>query len=410
VQADSIKGSGVARDGREPRYWIVYPESLRPIAAILSNMVRQTDDILSDEMLLFAIPAVVQFFDGTHANHARAAELLRRHEAHGQPFGLYLRNFASAGMQAPPVAGDWGGIARPTVFTGEDEAMRRDLAGHLPAGLPLLSCFNDLNLVWPKPGQEAPIFRLLSHNWQDVIRAVIDAAHCIVIFAASSPDRASGDGLELEFEAVRAAGQGGRCIVLAPARGYLPPVPVHACFRARDADFLECLSSLARSPPVPRRPIARIAAPPCWMVDRGYAASDFGPGRLSEEDYGLLVPAALEGNARLMTDQFDRLLSDWAGIEAELVARNRFDRKRLTDVLNRSLALFAIATTLDTLEAMARALMIFGFAHRVLSRSVAVAGLCAAGAATLATLARLPDLAANLRAVETFLAREAAPA
>ena len=406
-----------------PPQEIYYPESLRSLGADLSFLVTEErhEPGVFNAMAPTAITRIVDFFESIQVMHARAAAVLDERVHHGRPYCLYLRAFSSGGMLGKLKA-DGEGVKQQLMLHGDDASLRRHLSESLAGLMPVVSCFNTLDLYSTPdaadPATAPAILRLLSHNWPSQIQALIDGAHFVVLLPRSRVNEKATEGVNFEMGSIHALGQKDRCIFLLDtprANGPVDGFDVHAAFAwpfgladwstaPGPRAFADCARSLATDGHMRRRKHPALVTPPCFVIDKGYDPSQFASGELTEAEYPILIPETLQANAEGLERAFPPIWRWWNDVEGRLQSAEAVSREELQDVMFDALSCFVLATTLENYWTMARCLVAVGVAHRALSQSNEFARICANGAAKFAHRADRPDLAARYAAIAQQLA------
>ena len=396
---------------------IRYPETFGALSAHLSFLIG--DQIRNPRTFNSMVPTVlrqlIDFFETVHRMHDRAAAIL----AEQRPYCLYLRRFTAGGQRfdAPsPFERSFGLV--PT-----DQRMQDYLTTHLEDLIPVVACFNTLDLFGvataARKAEVPAALRLLSHNWQRTVQVLIDGAHCVVLFMTSSMDGNPTEGVRFELGSIKQFDQDQRCIFVLDTDRDVQPAGfgVHAAFgwparledwdSQRDArDFIDCLRTLSgdghrrkrRHPPEP--------PPPCYVVDKDLTGEQVLEGLRLQIDYPYIVPDSLKGNLEALHHLYPRAVAHWEHIETQMTRGEGLRTEELAVVMYEALGSFVAAATLEHYEPMARNLAMVGLAHRVITRETEIEKVCLEGAVAFARYAGLEDLAQHFAAGQAARASE----
>jgi hypothetical protein len=350
------------------------------------------------------IRQIVHFFETVHLMHDRALAILNG----DGPYCLYLRRFLSAGIrfERTPSA-----LKDTIVQTPRDQQMREFVSKQLGGALPVISCFNTLDLYTMVHTAATPDLlpglRLLSHNWRRTMQALIDRAQFIVLFMTGFDDGKARDGVEFELTTIKQLDQHRRCIFVldterqdAQSAGF----DVRAVFGwpawAPDwdqipdvGDFVTALKTLASDGHRRKKTLPPIQFPSCYVVDKDLTGQQVAAGQLGGIDYPHIIPDTLTGNLEAEQREYSRLLDRWGDIEMRLAEGRGASREELVDAMYHALACFALAATLEDYEPMARSIATVGLAHRLITSSTEIESLCLEGAIKFAGFAGLEELA-----------------
>lgn len=395
---------------------ISYPESIRVISTHLSYFLG--DDIAQPAQFNINFPMLIQhvvdFYVTIHAMHARALEVLSDNDRYDRQFCLYLRSFASGGEVFPIKSDD-----RQEMGLGRlDERIRSFVGDALEGIMPVVSCFNTLDIVTfaeartqPKP---PPILRLLSHNWIRTINALIDRAQCVVMLTFG---KHGTTGVQVELAALDRLHQMRRTIFVfaeddtkgrdqtAPYAydafnwpAWVPEVP-HA--------FAQSLTRLAGDGHHRTVMLPPIDYPPCFVVDKGFSVSRFESGELSKSDYADLLPDTLAPNYFAFDEAYPAIMRRWLQIESDLESGHKLDFQATTNAMFDALHCFVLAATMEIYEPMARLLAVIAKAHYLMTGTTEIAVICAGGAREFARLAGEDELATYFGTMEAEFRKRA---
>jgi hypothetical protein len=384
-----------------------YPESIHGIVPQLSELVseRSWNPGWFSGTVPMCIEHIVGFFDVVHVMHERAQAVLADYGQNKHPYCLYLRSFAAAGHrgEAPPSGGK-----QLLALTRGDLDFRNYLSDHLRGVLPVISCFNTLDMVGlatarQSPGAKPAILRLLSHTWKRTVAALIDNARVIVLHIWPTMHGNATAGVETEMWYLHKLEQTQRCLLVLTTDN---PVPRHGEFDFRaafgwpaaktDQDFSDELTTLARDDF--RRQSLQSVFPdlPCYVIDRNIepALEQFRNDDLSAISYTNFIPRSLKPNFDLINTEYPEMVTRWTAIEERMRASRAVGENEIAYAMLVALSCFVLATTLEHYEPMARAIATVGIAHRLLTRDDTLERVCLDGAAKFARWGGMEDLAA----------------
>jgi hypothetical protein len=380
VERTQIKDSMVVFDDGSGFYpqpdELVVPPGLPTLELFVRELLQHENEQprIFNSTVPNAIELLLKFLEQIHASHERARQLLSVPANDREPFVLYLRSFASAGM--------WAG--RMHGYTRTDQLMQEHMADSLGGALPVVSALNMINL-WPALSavdQPAPpIVRLLNHNWRDVVGDLIKAAHVIVMFISG----AVSEGAREEQRLINDLGQFERALFVWDA----PPSEEDRDDPFRDhgfhwttagrewrddpeaVRFAGRLRELAASPRMHLPPSPLRDVGPCHIVDRNIGAVI---ERLVERgaediDYHYLIPHWLAGNLSRFQVEYPAVLAEFDKVLDRARAGSGPGTYELANLMYRALHCFVLALTLELYEAMAHTLGVVAALHAAITRS-----------------------------------------
>jgi hypothetical protein len=398
---------GLAGEGQ-----VFYPESLRIVAEFLAELNRQDIEKpaeFSNSIRLY-LDLILGRFRSFHDTHSQAQANHNAYRTSKRQYLVYLRSFTL------------GGLAIRTGFTGDrltqelgmtsvDREHRRLLKSWLPAGMNSLSFINTFDLYPSGNEQDAdymrcvtiPSFRVLSHNWKDVVREVVRGANLIVLRI-----QASTEGVGHEIEIVRECGLADRTIVegdkeslaRAPLDGFRDVIEIERGGVNIGPSATDRLSRSMRALVgdgfTQTNQVADLSELRCWVVDRqiDLAARQFEAATLEGIPHENYIPSSLASNWAILTTLFPQMNELLAEIDARLKGTHPLGTDQLAKAMYAAIRVFYVATTLERYYEMAQALGTMGFAHRLITRDIEIMAACYRHAADCARWHRDADLTA----------------
>jgi hypothetical protein len=376
---------------------VVYPPSLQPVTPFLAEL--NGEAILAprefNANIQLYLDLILGRFASFHDTHAAAKRIYGQYRAEGRQYCVYLRSFVWAGVVLRTDL-EQGRIFQQVGFSGQDRAFRSFLKRTLPRGVASLSFINTFDL-YPSGNEDGhrarrdmarvtiPSFRVLSHNWKEVVRHVVRGARLIVMNAWGE-----SEGVEHEMELIRECGMAERTIVtgralsrsaMASTEGFYAIVDLGdpAVLTGGQARALaQTVRSLAADSAPQTNGVADLSELRCWVVDRGIdrAAELFDPQTVARTPYDYFVPSSMLSNWQIMTERFPQMVAGWRSIEAQMEKGGTLSVERLANVLYLALSVFYVATTLERYYEMAMSLSTMGMAHRAITGEVQIMATC----------------------------------
>ena len=384
------------------------PESLHAIgehlAELVSERIRNPGWFNATVPLL--VEQIIDFFDVIHTMHEQALRVLADYSQHQKPYCLYLRSFSAGGYRGEEP--QWPGETLPLGLSAGDRDFREYISDRLDGLLPVISCFNTLDLfsvasvrqsTKPRPA----MVRLLSHNWKRTVAALIDNARMIVLQISPSMHGNATAGVSTEMMYMHKLGQTQRCLLVLDADR---PVPRHGTFDFRaafgwpaakaDPEFTAELKALATDEFQRQSLQPTFPELPCYVVDRNIepALEQFRDDDISALNYTDLIPGCLRPNIEMISTDYPEMMKRWMAVEERLKSSNQLSQQELSQALFIALFCFVLATTLEHYEPMARSIVQVGLAHGALTRDTTFGRTCFAGAAKFARWGGMEELAA----------------
>lgn len=408
---------------------VFYPESLRQVSEALAQLVgpeiRHPRSFEANIELY--LDSIVGRFRSFHETHRKALAIHHAYRSEGRQYAVYLRSFSLGGI----VLGtgfEGGRVTQQQGWSGLDRDAREMVKAELPAGLPGVSFVNTFDL-YPSGNEDdesveymervtLPSFRVLSHNWRDVVREVVRGARLIVLNAFDA-----GEGIDFEIELLREAGLAPRTVALASGRGRRRAAALRGFAEVIDlggqplrsgsaeaARLREAIGALENDGFVQTSEVADLSGLRCWVVDRGLGTSEatLADPQLAAAPYDHLIPSSLSSNFALLRDQFPAMVERWNRLEARMTAGSWPTTEELAAAMYQALSVFYLAATLEWYREMSHALATVGMAHRAITRDLRVMAACYRHATEIAGWSDDAALAAFLADASARLHQEIA--
>lgn len=168
--------------------------------------------------------------------HERARAIIKEAWERQGPFCLYLRNFALGGVNTEPFDDaeetlEPGGGNVLTIASMADVRLQIALAKHVAARVPVVGVENPS--YDSRGGNTLPKLSLSDVSWRAVVRKLIAAAECIILFY----DRPSA-GVSIELDMIRRARRQPATVVVLPSGELSAGLEFVNSIRERAADVL----------------------------------------------------------------------------------------------------------------------------------------------------------------------------
>jgi len=404
---------------RVPDGALFYPLSLAPVRAALSELMseRMEKPKYFRAHFSWTLRWVVGFFASIHHAHENAKTVLGQYRQNGTQYAVYLRSFDLGGqrLEASSEGESWASDAFLTKDANNAMLMADACEGRM-ACLSFSNPFSPnlrLDLYGERdtapPSAVLPAFRVLDHNWQDVVQEVVRGANVIVMF----PEVAS-EGVVTELRLVCELGLAPRSIVVVKWPDGMTSL-VEAGFGSvllredvDDAEIVTRVRSLASDGFRQTRRVADLSDLPCHIVDRNIlrARSHFSPEELSSAQYDCYLPLSLARNWHALVEQFPLVVSARRSVEQRAASGEVTGTAELAVIMLKALRVFVVACTLERYYEMAVSLATLGIAHRTITRDRDVMRECYEGAALFAGLSGDDKLAKRYRMLVDALREE----
>jgi hypothetical protein len=390
---------------------VFYPAALRQIAEVLAELNR--DEILQpasfNANIRLYLDLILGRFRSFHDTHRAAQSVHSAYRRENRQYCLYLRSFVLGGVVLGTGVTD-GRLTQQQGLVSSDRTFREFLKAALPRGVASISFINTFDL-YPS-GNEAedavdymrrshiPSFRVLSHNWKDIVKEVARGAKLIVVNAEDE-----GRGIDYELDVIRECGMADRTIVARRLgkRTDIDPSEFHDVIDSAEAGLASgklapTIRALAADDFKQTNDVTDLSGLRCWVVDRQIdaAAKRFDAETLSRIAYDHYIPSSLASNWTLLTERFPKLLDEWRAIESKAEGGDTPGTEELTHALYAALEVFYIAVTLERYYEMAIALSTIGMAHRAITSDKGIMTACYRHAARCAEWDRNSALTAFL--------------
>lgn len=374
---------------------VFYAEALRPITEVLAELNR--DEIRDPESFNQNIGVylnlIIGRFRSFHETHRTARTIHSAYRAENRQYCLYLRSFALAGL----VLGtrfDEQRLVQQLGFSALDRRFQELVKAMLPKDMESLSFINIFEL-YPSGSETTeesagylrrvtiPSFRLLSHNWKEVVRDVIRGANFIVLNAQGETA-----GIDYELGLIRDCGMAHRTIV-ARRGGDLSQIEPGEFYDLVDDARSEVeggsrsrlarrIRSLASDDFRQTNDVSDLSGLPCWVIDRGIeaAASVFDASTLAHVPYNNYIPSRFASNWYILAEQFPRMISGWQALEATAARGRGPTTQELVEALYLALNVFYVGVTLERYHEMALSLSTVGMAHRGITGDIRIMADC----------------------------------
>lgn len=381
---------------------IYYPESLK---LIVPNLVELHGEDMArpkyfNANLQLFLDGIIRFFEGIHDTHTAAQTTYQQYRAEGRrQYCVYLRSFTLSGLMLNV------DIQRNKALlgiSGHDRQLRQLLKEQVNDRISLLSFVNTLD-IYPPNAHHAdydnakftiPSFRVLSHNWRDVVTETIKGAKLIILVLEGNTE-----GVNFEVQMVRECRMADRAIcviksqlthpksfddfsdvIALPASGYFEEENVAVRRLRNDID------QLVSDDFTQTNQVRDLSDLKCFVVDRyvDQAASQFAPEILAGVDYTDYVPSSLSTTWNLFAHDYPKMLEHWGKIDQTIAQGGVPGTEDLAVVMYEALGAFLLAVTLERYEEMAFSIGTVGLAHRMITTQSEIMADCYTHAAKCA--------------------------
>jgi hypothetical protein len=408
-------------EGTPPDGKIFYPASLRTITPALTELNAEPIndiDVYSDNVGL-EIDAILRFFIGVHGAHEAALQILKSYRNEGRQYCLYLRNFNWSGEYS-------SGELR---LTAGDRTLKKFVAESLPRDVAFISFVNTFDGYIDNENNYGhdnadrgliPSVRILTHNWQEIVREVILGARMVILNT-----RTATEGIALEANLLAECGMTGRTIIIGPGvassglfsankfadiidegKYFLSSEPLADDVATR---LTEAIHALSTDSLVQTKQVDDLSKLPCWVIDRNIADArkQFSAEKLAGVPYENYLPESLLNNWTAFMEQSPKMIAEWELLEKKFADASHVSESEILEALYQAVHVFHIATTVERYYEMAMALSIIGMAFKSVTGKFDMIMKCYAHAVKCAQWAGDSELSAFLVGALAHLRQEA---
>lgn len=382
--------------GRFPAGQVFYPESLKLINTVIAelNSKEMEDPEFFNNNIQFYLNMIIGHFESIHDTHNVAKTVYEQYRVEGYQYCLYLRSFVFSGMTLH-IGPQQGKLESTEGFTKTDRNVRQFIKKALKNQINSLSFVNIYD-VYPSDLQKnsdymrdvtIPSFRVLSHNWREIVRETIRGAKLIVMNLGSETE-----GVGFEIDTIRECEMAQRTVVMADKLrdkhsslfsdfNYVMELNTRAPDWQEKPEALRLkdrLEYLSNDDFIQTNKVQDLSDLECYLVDKNIdlAASQFDPEVLLDIAYEDYIPSSLANNWQLLSHYFPKLVADWQKIEDTAAAGPLPEGKQVAEALYLALATFYLAVTLERYQEMAVSIATLGIAHRAITRRVDIMADC----------------------------------
>lgn len=372
---------------------VFYPPALGLIAPVLAELngeeIQEPKSFNANIELYLDL--IISRFRSFHDTHRAARQVHGAYRTKNRQYCLYLRSF-SLGGTVLGTGFEHGRLMQQQGWLSTDRDFRKFLKASLAPAIESLSFINTFDL-YPS-GNESdddyirqvtiPSFRVLSHNWREVVREAARGAKFIVLNVQSATE-----GVEYELKLVRECGMAARTIVIgripqeiAPITSFYDIIDLEsASFVAESAAarrLAQAIGFLSNDAFNQTNEVSDLSGLPCWVVDRQIdaAARSFDAETLANVAYDHYIPSSLASNWNLLTELFPKMIDEWRVIEAKMASGEVVTTGELVHALYSALRVFYLGITLERYHEITFALSTMGMAHRAITSTVKVMAAC----------------------------------
>lgn len=369
--------------GQFPPGRVFYPDSLLHITHSLQELRSEEmgqPKYFNTNVQLF-LNQIIGYFEGLHDNHNAAKTIYEQYRTEGRQYCLYLRNFWLSGQTLNI------DIERNRLLFGlasNDRGFRQLVKKGIKDQINSLSFVNTRDYYPPNEDESEykrdftiPSFRVLSHNWRDIVCEAIKGAKLIVLNLQSETE-----GIQFEVDMIREWGMAQRTICIASEKDSHPdplcdfcdvievplagPVPQDTPKVRRFKDAIEYLTN---DDFMQTNPVRNLSDFKCYVIEKNIdlAASQFSPDVLSKVTYENYVPSSLVSNWNLLSHHYPKMVEHWREIDKMIRGDSPLDVSQLANVMYEALGIFYLAVTLERYEEMAFSIGTVGLANRLIT-------------------------------------------
>jgi hypothetical protein len=357
---------------------IFYPASLRTITPALTELnaelINDIDVYIANVRL--EIDIILGYFIGVHDAHDAALQILKSYRNEGRQYCLYLRNFNWSGEYS-------SGELR---LMAGDRILKKFVADSLPHDVAFISFVNTFDGYTDNENNYGhdnadrgliPSLRILTHNWQEIVREVILGARMVILNAWEATA-----GIAVETNLLTECGMNDRTIVVGPGvvNSKLFPADMFADIIDQRHSFLplepladdvatsltRAIHDLSTDSFVQANHVRDLSQLPCWVVDRNIADArkKFSADKLAGVPYENYLPSSLLNNWTNFMEYYPQMLAEWGSLEEKFNRAGHVSRSQILEALYHAVHVFLVATTVERYYEMAMALSIIGMACR----------------------------------------------
>ena len=384
--------------GQFPPGNVFYPESLLHIIPTLEELRREEMNqpkYFNTNIQLF-LNEIISYFEGIHDHHNAAKNVYEQYRTEGDQYCLYLRNFSLSGLRY--TTNIYNSL---NLSSSDDRGFRQLVKNGIKDQIKSIS-FVNIQDYYPTDKDESeykrdfaiPSFRVLSHNWRDIVSEAIKGAKLIVLNL-----RSETEGVQFEVDMVRECGMVQRTVCITNKKykhldalsdfrdvievPLVGPTPQDTPQVQRFKDAIKCLASDDFKQTNRVRDLSNFK---CYVIEKniGLAASQFSPEVLSDVDYEDYLPSSLVSNWNLFSHHYPKMVEHWGVIDKMIRVGSLPDTNQVADAMYKALGTFYLAVTLERYEEMAFSLAIVGLAHQIITGRDEIMADCCVHAAKCA--------------------------
>jgi len=401
----------VFRDGigSFPPGYVFYPESLKliiPILRELNNPEMQQPKYFNAN-LMWLLDLIVTFLALIHDTHNAAKIVYEQYRAGGLQYCLSLRSFMLSGMT---INIDLERNRHLFGWAGGDRDFAAFVRENTDGRINSLSFVNthDVRSADDAKQPKIPSFRVVSHNWRDIVREVVRGAKFIILNLEDETE-----GVREELELIRECGMSRRTICVTP---YEPKHDYSKAFsdvydvikvpagpfsheNAEVERLKRRIEDLTNDDFVQTNQVRDLTDLRCYVVDRhiDLAASQFSPEQLSGVAYEDFVPSSLLSNWNVFATEYRAAFERWEKLVNLMRAREFPKGDDLAFAMYKALTAFYLSVTLERNEEAAKSLGLVGLTHELLTNQSEIKNDCYKHAAKFATWSEDPALAESYK-------------